>query len=128
MASLEKNLDSTSPADSLDKNTSLDLSQQREQHADIVRRLSVIQHTDPAHPIQWHWAKKWTILTIYSLLQVFVTFTSTSYASVEELIGEKYGGSVQVLTLGQSLFVAGNAIGPCFLAPLSYVSFRQASF
>ena len=81
--------------------------------------LSKIRLEDQHHPMHWHAGKKWWIISVYCLLQVFVTITSTSYVAVEALIQEKFGGSTQVVTLGQSLFIVGNAVGPAFLGPLS---------
>ena len=81
--------------------------------------LQQINQHDQHHPVHWPVWKKWYILSVYCLLQVFVTLTSTSYVSVEFLIAEQFGGSQQVITLGQSLFIVGNAVGPAFLGPLS---------
>ena len=82
--------------------------------------LQQIDLQDQHHPLRWPVWKKWIIITIYCLLQVFVTITSTSYVSAESLIMEKFNvNSIQVVTLGQSLFIVGNAIGPAFLGPLS---------
>jgi hypothetical protein len=81
--------------------------------------LQQIKQHDLHHPVHWPVWKKWVIISIYCLLQAFVTLTSTSYVSVEYLIQAQYGGSTQVVTLGQSLFIVGNAIGPAFLGPLS---------
>ena len=67
--------------------------------------LQQINEQDHHHPVHWPVWKKWYIIIIYCLLQVFVTLTSTSYVSVEYLIQAEYGGSTQVVTLGQSLFI-----------------------
>jgi hypothetical protein len=50
---------------------------------------------------------------------MFVTITSTSYIGAEYDIMQKWGGSTQVVTLGQSMFIVGNAVGPAFMGPLS---------
>lgn len=42
--------------------------------------------------------------------------------SAEFLAKESYGGTTQVVALGQSMFIIGTAVGPAFLGPLSYVS------
>ena len=81
--------------------------------------LQQIKLKDEHHPVHWPVWKKWYIISVYCLLQVFVTLTSTSYVAIEFLIQEQFGGSTQVVTLGQSLFIVGNAIGPAFLGPLS---------
>ena len=83
--------------------------------------LQQIETADPHHPIHWPVFKKWWIVLVYCILEVFVTLTSTSYVSIEYLIQERFGGSTQVLTLGQSMYIVGNAIGPAFLGPLSFV-------
>ena len=81
--------------------------------------LQLVQAQDVHHPIHWPAWKRWGIIAVYCCLQMFVTLTSTTYISAETLIGEKWGGSSQVLTLGQSLFIVGNAVGPAFMGPLS---------
>lgn len=65
--------------------------------------------------------KKWFIVFWYCLLQAFVTLTTTTYVSAEFLVQETYGGTTQVVALGQSMFIIGTAVGPAFLGPLSYV-------
>lgn len=87
--------------------------------------LSRIGTTDRHHPVHWPSWKKWAIVVVYCLLQVFVTLTSTTYVSVEYLIQEKFGGSTQVVTLGQSMFIIGTAVGPAFLGPLSDIGGRK---
>lgn len=84
--------------------------------------LGILQQIDlhnRHHPIHWPVWKKWCIISVYCLLQSLVTIDSTSYVSAESLIQEQFGGSTQVITLGQSLFIVGNAVGPAFLGPLS---------
>lgn len=81
--------------------------------------LQQIEATDHHHPIHWPVFKKWWIVIVYCVLEVFVTLTSTSYVSIEFQIQEQFGGSTQVLTLGQSLYIVGNAVGPWLLGPLS---------
>ncbi len=99
--------------------------------------LQQIKSRDISHPIHWPVWKKWVIVSIYCLLQIFVTLTSTTYVSAEFLVQEKFGGATQVsmpilkscivtnmqqvIALGQSMFIVGNAVGPAFLGPLSYV-------
>jgi hypothetical protein len=81
--------------------------------------IDLIKANEAYHPIYWPGWKRWGIITIYCFLQVFVCLPGTSYVSVEPIIQEKWGGSIQVVTLGQSLFVLGTAVGPVFLGPLS---------
>ncbi|TQB74600.1 hypothetical protein MPDQ_004449 [Monascus purpureus] len=85
----------------------------------------VITTHDKNHPIHWPTWLKWLIAITYSLLQVLVTMQSTSYVSVETIIQEKFGGSTQVIALGQSMFIAGTAVGPAFMGPLSDIGGRK---
>jgi len=84
--------------------------------------LELVKAKDVHHPMHWAAWKRWGIITVYCMLQLFVTLTRTTYVSAEWLIQEQWGGSTQVVTLGQSLFIVGNAVGPAFMGPLSYVS------
>ncbi|KAJ9144142.1 Vitamin b6 transporter bsu1 [Pleurostoma richardsiae] len=87
--------------------------------------LQRVKTADAAHPIHWSSTKKWVITFIYCLLQVFVTLTSTTYVSAEFLVQERFGGATQVIALGQSMFIVGNAVGPAFLGPLSDIGGRK---
>lgn len=86
---------------------------------DALAILKLVVATDVHHPLHWAAWKRWGIIFVYTFLQLFVTLTSTTYVSAEWLIQEEFGGSTQVVTLGQSLFIIGNAVGPAFLGPLS---------
>ncbi|KAL7627394.1 hypothetical protein AAE478_001587 [Parahypoxylon ruwenzoriense] len=83
--------------------------------------LRRVEFSSASHPIHWKPVKKWAIITIYCLLQTFIALSTTTYISAEFLVREKYGGSTQVVALGQSMFIVGTAVGPAFLGPLSYV-------
>lgn len=87
--------------------------------------LGLVSTSENHHPVHWRAWKKWLIAIIYCLLQVAVTMLSTSYISAETPLQEKFGGSNQVVALGQSLFIVGNAIGPVFLGPLSDIGGRK---
>jgi hypothetical protein len=87
--------------------------------ASTLTILNLIKEQDAFHPIHWPAWKRWLIVVFYCFLQLFVTMTSTSYIGIEFNIQEKWGGSTQVVTLGQSLFILGTAIGPAFMGPLS---------
>lgn len=84
--------------------------------------LQRVATADEHHPIHWSSLKKWNVVFWYCLLQAFVTLTTTTYVAAEFLVQEQFGGSTQVVALGQSMFIIGTAIGPAFLGPLSYVS------
>ncbi|KAM3089337.1 hypothetical protein ACMFMG_000940 [Clarireedia jacksonii] len=87
--------------------------------------LELVKANDAHHPMHWGAVKRWTIITTYCLLQTFVALTSTTYVSAEFLIKEKFGGTTQVVTLGQSMFIVGTAVGPAFLGPLSDINGRK---
>ncbi|KAH7383644.1 major facilitator superfamily domain-containing protein [Cadophora sp. MPI-SDFR-AT-0126] len=87
--------------------------------------LDLVKAKDVHHPMHWPAWKRWGIIALYCWLQVFVTLTSTTYLGAEWLIQEKWGGSTQVVTLGQSLFIVGNAVGPAFMGPLSDIGGRK---
>ncbi|KAI2771550.1 MFS general substrate transporter [Daldinia loculata] len=87
--------------------------------------LQKVEFSSASHPIHWSSIKKWPIIAIYCLLQVFVTLSTTTYVSAEFLVQEKYGGSTQVVALGQSMFIVGTAVGPVFLGPLSDIGGRK---
>lgn len=90
--------------------------------------LELVKAHDVHHPMHWPAWKRWSICAFYCLLQVFVTLTSTTYVSVEFLITEKFNITdihSQVVTLGQSMFIVGTAVGPAFLGPLSDIGGRK---
>lgn len=89
------------------------------QEDQTIAILELVKAQDVHHPMHWPAFKRWGIVVIYCLLQTFVTLTSTTYVSAESLIQEKFGGTTQVVTLGQSMFILGTAVGPTFLGPLS---------
>ncbi|QGA19011.1 hypothetical protein EYB26_006696 [Talaromyces marneffei] len=86
---------------------------------------ALISTASPHHPSHWPLWQKWSIATIYCLLQVAVMLLSTTYTSVEAPLHTKFGGSTQVIALGQSMFIVGNAAGPVFLGPLSDLGGRK---
>ncbi|KAF4630371.1 hypothetical protein G7Y89_g7769 [Cudoniella acicularis] len=87
--------------------------------------LELVRSKEAHHPLHWPAWKRWGIIIVYCLLQVFVTLTSTTYVGAEYLIQEQWGGSTQVVTLGQSMFIVGNAVGPAFMGPLSDIGGRK---
>lgn len=87
--------------------------------------LDLVGDQSPHHPMHWPSLKRWSIAFFYCTLQAFVTLTSTTYVSAEYPISDDFPASTQVLTLGQSLFVLGTAVGPAFLGPLSDIGGRK---
>ncbi|KAI0888608.1 MFS general substrate transporter [Annulohypoxylon maeteangense] len=87
--------------------------------------LQKVEVGTASHPIHWNPVKKWAVISVYCLLQTFIALSTTTYVSAEFLVKEKYGGSSQVVALGQSLFIVGTAVGPAFLGPLSDIGGRK---
>ncbi|KAH7020646.1 vitamin b6 transporter bsu1 [Macrophomina phaseolina] len=118
---------STPPKFAEEKDTgAADMEGQRSREAaNALQALDVVKKNDRHHPVHWPAWKKWAITSVYCLLQIFVALTSTSYVSAEAAIQEKFGGSTQVVTLGQSMFIVGTAVGPAFLGPLSDIGGRK---
>ncbi|KAK8036565.1 hypothetical protein PG991_001702 [Apiospora marii] len=87
--------------------------------------LGNVETRDATHPIHWSRWKKWSIIAVYCALQTFIAMTTTTFVAAEFLVKEKYGGSTQVVALGQSMFIVGTAIGPAFLGPLSDIGGRK---
>jgi hypothetical protein len=82
--------------------------------------LSMVMGNAHHHPMNaWGFYQKWAIASFYCLLQTYVTLSTTSYLSAMSTIQGQFGGDKQLVTLGQSMFLAGNACGPAFLGPLS---------
>ncbi|TAQ86740.1 hypothetical protein B7494_g4940 [Chlorociboria aeruginascens] len=90
-----------------------------------IQVLDLVKLQDPRHPVHWPTWKRWLIIVVYCLLQAFITLTQTSYIGAEAHIKARYGGSTQEITLGQSLFIVGNAVGPAFMGPFSDVGGRK---
>lgn len=88
-------------------------------HDTTLAILELVKAKDAHHPMHWPAWKRCSIIIVYCCLQMFVTLTSTTYVGAEYLIQGQWGGSTQVVTLGQSLFIIGNAVGPAFMGPLS---------
>jgi hypothetical protein len=87
--------------------------------------LDLVSTKEKYHPVHWPAWKRWLVATTYCLLQTLVAMLSTSYISAEVLLQAKFGGSTQVVALGQSLFIVGTAVGPLFLGPLSDIGGRK---
>lgn len=43
--------------------------------------LDLVKAQDAHHPMHWPAWKRWSIITVYCILQLFVTMTSTSYSA-----------------------------------------------
>jgi len=94
------------------------------QAGQILEMATVIEN-HPLHPHNWHPAKKWFIITCYCLLQVLITMTSTAYVGIVYNIEDDFNVDTQVATLGQSLYIIGQAIAPLLFGPLSDLGGRK---
>ena len=90
-----------------------------------ILEIATVIDRHPAHPRNWSLMKKWSVLSAYCMLQLFITMTSTAYVGVEFDISEEFNVSTQVVTLGQSLYIIGQAIGPLLLGPMSDLGGRK---
>ena len=72
--------------------------------------------------------RKWAIAILQSLSTFAVTFASSVYVGGIEGVTQCFDVSVEVATLGLSLFVLGFALGPLIWAPLSEVYGRKSIF
>ncbi|OAP64666.1 hypothetical protein AYL99_00638 [Fonsecaea erecta] len=84
--------------------------------------------SDPRNPMEFPDWKKWALTVTVALATLAVAFVSTAYTASTEQIIEAFGCSLEVATLGVSLFVLGFAIGPLLWAPLSELYGRQVLF
>ncbi|KAJ5911393.1 Citrinin biosynthesis cluster MFS transporter mrr1 [Penicillium subrubescens] len=80
---------------------------------------------DPENPKNWSFRYKAMGLLFLSWNTLIVVLYSTSYTSGVELIGEEFGASKTIVTLGLTFYLIGLAIGSMFMAPLSEVYGRK---
>jgi MFS family permease len=110
---------------SRDMPTSLEGAEAEAAPSSALGILDLVSTKEKYHPIHWPVWKRWLIAITYCLLQTLVAMLSTSYISAEIPLQAKFGGSMQVVALGQSLFIVGTAVGPVFLGPLSDIGGRK---
>ncbi|KAJ5585125.1 uncharacterized protein N7459_004925 [Penicillium hispanicum] len=80
---------------------------------------------DPTNPKNWNLGYKAMGLLFLSWNTLVVVLYSTSYTSGVTQIGEEFGKSETVVTLGLTFYLIGLAIGSMFMAPLSEVYGRK---
>lgn len=74
---------------------------------------------DPANPMNWAPARKWTIAVCMGLMTFVVTFASSVFSSATMVTAMQFGVSSEVMILGVALFVLGFAFGPIVWVSLS---------
>ncbi|KDN52393.1 MFS general substrate transporter [Tilletiaria anomala UBC 951] len=74
---------------------------------------------DKRDPRQWPAYKKWRILLVTLMLQLWANAISAMYEPGVEGVAHEFGVSETVARLPQAVFLYGFAAGPVFAAPLS---------
>ncbi|GME76188.1 unnamed protein product [Ambrosiozyma monospora] len=92
---------------------------------DPIEATVLYTSDNPCHPMHWDTKYKYFLVLVYCSYEVFITMTSTTYVAAEGLVEEKWNVKPQVATLGQSMLILGNALGPAFLGPLSDIAGRK---
>lgn len=83
---------------------------------------------DPQDPLTFSTTKKWTITALQAISTLAVTFASSAYSGGIREIIRHFDVSIELATVGVSLFVLGFAVGPLLWAPLSELYGRQRIF
>ncbi|OJD17080.1 hypothetical protein AJ78_02780 [Emergomyces pasteurianus Ep9510] len=87
-----------------------------------------IPNNDPRNPMRFSPLKKWSITLLVAISSLAVALISSAYTGGALQIGQEFGESSIVVTLGVSLFVLGFAVGPLIWAPMSELMGRQIIF
>ncbi|KAL4919350.1 major facilitator superfamily domain-containing protein [Aspergillus aurantiobrunneus] len=134
---------STSSEDSLDQVEPLGrtvTSRSRVSEPELTRRVTSIGTTgttdpnyevdfedgdDPANPKNWTLKYKAMAIAMLSWNTLIIVLHSTSYTSGIQVIGEEFGASKVIVTLGLTFYLIGLAIGSMFMAPLSELYGRK---
>lgn len=74
---------------------------------------------DPRHPHNWPWSRTIYTTLLLGYTSLCATIGSAITSSATTAIAEEFGVSVEVSTLGVSLYVCGFAAGPLLWGPLS---------
>ena len=80
---------------------------------------------DPLHPQNWPTGKKIATAVMLAYTTFNATFTSSIYSTATSVISPEFHVSMEVGTLGLSLYVLGFATGPILWAPFSELSGRR---
>jgi DHA1 family multidrug resistance protein-like MFS transporter len=67
---------------------------------------------DPENPMNWPTNKKWIVTIALGMMTFCVTFASSVFSNATVPVAELFGVSIEVTTLGTSLFVLGFGAGP----------------
>ncbi|KAL5336481.1 major facilitator superfamily domain-containing protein [Aspergillus crustosus] len=80
---------------------------------------------DPANPKNWSPKYKAMAIAMLSYNTLLIVLHSTSYTSGIAIIGEEFGASRTIVTLGLTFYLIGLAMGSMIMAPLSEVYGRK---
>ena len=83
---------------------------------------------DPEDAQTFSTRRKWSITLLEAMSCLAVTFASSAYSGAIRDVVRSFDVSMEVATLGVSLFVLGFAVGPLIWAPLSELYGRQMIF
>ncbi|KPI36725.1 Transporter mfs1 [Cyphellophora attinorum] len=93
------------------------------QHKSPARLVAWNGPDDKDNPRNWSPAKKRWVMTIITLY-TFVVYTSASVIiPIVDIVIERYSVSLDVATMGLSVYVFGYALGPLLWSPLSELRF-----
>jgi len=80
---------------------------------------------DPLHPQNWTFKKKMLVAVILAYTSLCSTFTSSLFSASTRAFAVYFSISVEVATLGTSLYVLGYAFGPLVWGPFSELKGRK---
>ncbi|KAL9622034.1 MAG: hypothetical protein Q9160_003533 [Pyrenula sp. 1 TL-2023] len=80
---------------------------------------------DPENPMNWGKARKWVLTMSMAFMNMNITFASSVFSTATTVVAKQFDISLEVSTLGTSLFVLGFALGPLIWGPLSELHGRM---
>lgn len=80
---------------------------------------------DPLNPQNIPTHKKWIYASLLGCMTLAVTFASSVFSTATTVTSKQFGVSVEVMTLGTSLYVFGFAAGPVLAGPASELYGRK---
>jgi MFS transporter, DHA1 family, multidrug resistance protein len=80
---------------------------------------------DPRNPMNWPQGRKWLYTVVLGSMTFCITFASSVFSTATVVTAEIFNVSIEVMTLGTSLFVLGFALGPIIWGPMSELFGRK---
>lgn len=80
---------------------------------------------DPENPQNWSLRKKWVVTMSLAWMTLWITFSSSVFASATVATSKEFHVSTEVMTLGTSLMVLGYMVGPLIWSPSSELLGRR---